>query len=164
LKLLTEGTVRFGERIDLTNFSNLNTWLEITVTPTAAGRLRQFLYQPPALRLAVWDDAGRPIAAKFPAPAPMLAAGFLASPLMLNNDTLTDIYSGGPVIHPTAFAVEMNAEDKAFWKSSLRFRLYKIENAFGTRLPNFVHITHDPPVVPRGGEKILIQTDGPGSP
>ena len=156
LKLVTEGTVRFGELINLTNFSDLNTWLEITIDPTLVGRLRQFLYQPPVVRLAVWDEAGRPLAAKFRAPAPMLAAGFLASPLVLNNATLVDLYCANPVIRPSAYAIEINGADQAVWKASIRFRLYKIENVFGTRLPGFIHITHEPPVVPRGGERVQV--------
>jgi hypothetical protein len=162
LKLLTEGTIRVGERIDLTSFGNQNTWLEIAINPSLAGRLRQFLYQPPAIRLAVWDDAGRPIATQFRAPAPMLAAGFLASPLILNNATITNFYASGPMIRPAAYAVELDAAATTFWGNLIRFRLYKIENTFGVRLSDFVRITHNPPVVPRGGEQVQVDVPIPG--
>ena len=147
LTLLAEGTVQLGEKIDLTRFKDLNTWLQITLDPTLAGRLRQFVYQPPHVRLTIWDRAAGQHAA-FRAPVPMLAAGFLATPLLLRNASLVAIYSRNSVTRPTAYSLEMDPGSASFWQSSIHFRLYKIENAFGTRLPEFMQVSHDSKAVP----------------
>jgi hypothetical protein len=135
LSLLMEGTVQPGERISLAQFTNLNTWLEITIDPTVVGRLRRFIYQPPEIVLALWHKPNEAAPARFHAPAPMLAAGFLSSPLVLSSRKLADLYGDGPVSRPTAYAIEIEPTARRFWKQRIHFRLYKIANAFGTCLP-----------------------------
>jgi hypothetical protein len=60
----------------------------------------------------------------------MLAAGFLASPLVARTADVFDLYSGTNAVRPGAYAIEPG-DSARFWKESIRFRLYRIEN----RLP-----------------------------
>jgi hypothetical protein len=132
LTLLREGTVGPGHPIDLSPYGDANIWLEVDVEPAAIGRLRQLLYQLPTMHLRVWCTAPAKSPQEFCAPAPMMAAGFLASPLLTNDEELLAVYEGKPVLRPTAYSVELGSS--AFlWKSEIRFRIYKIENSFAGR-------------------------------
>jgi hypothetical protein len=128
LRLLREGTVRLGEPIDLRDLAKTNLWLEIGLDPTLLGRLRQFLYRPPVVRIAAWRDPGRRPIITRRAPAAMLATGFLASPLLLDNDDVIKFYSGDPLLCPGAYSVELLPGQERFWQSAIRFRVSEISN------------------------------------
>jgi hypothetical protein len=178
LTLLREGTVRPGERIDLRAFGDADLWLELDLGQTLSGRLRQFFYRPPTVRLAAWrlsqdpDQGGRAssraqtsaeateitdredarppeqaVTGRSPwpepangllyrrrAPAAMLAAGFVASPLLLRNEDVLGLYDGNPVSRPAAYSVELLPGEAHFWQPDMRFRVYRIENQLGRRV------------------------------
>ena len=135
LTLLGEGIVRQGEPIDLRPYGDADIWMEIYVEPTWAGRLRQFFFQPARTRLAAWRTPRKDRIIKSLAPAPMLAAGFLASPLVLNNEDVLDLYTGNAVTRPGAYSVELTPEQRRFWQDTVRYRLYRIENRLGRCAP-----------------------------
>ena len=127
LQLLREGTVRPGERIDLKDFGHADLWLEIQMQPTWLGRLRQFVYQPATVRLAAWGEEGpRKLLARRRAPAPMLAAGFVASPLLLGNGDVLRYYRHEPLSRPAAYSVELLPGDERFWQNTVHFRLLEL--------------------------------------
>jgi hypothetical protein len=128
LTLLREGAVRPSEPINLKPYGDTNLWLEITLAPSLSGRLREILYRPPPVRLAAWRVPRKELLARRRAPAPMLAAGFLASPLLLRNQDVEDLYAGKPVPRPAAYSVELQPGQEHFWQDAVRFRLYAIEN------------------------------------
>jgi len=128
LTLLREGMVRPGEPIDLKSYGQSDIWLEIDLEPTAAGRLRQFFYQPSIVRLSVWEGVPGKPAKQFRAPPPMLAAGFVASPLLLSSSSFLDSYSGKPVTRPSAYAVEIAPSDRFLWQERINYRVYRIGN------------------------------------
>src|SRR5262249_48645791 len=130
LTLLREGVVRPGEPIRLEDFGEANLWMEIRVKPSFLGRIREFLYKPPKLRLAVWSASSSTKPPRFPGPAPMLAAGFLASPLLLRGSDVMNLYTGASLTRPTAYALEALRGDDSFWSEKIGFRVYKIENEF----------------------------------
>jgi hypothetical protein len=127
LSLLQEGTVRLGEPIALGSADSA-VWLEVKVRPTRRGLIRRVLFKPAKIRVAAWSDVsktGRLV--RSPASAPALAAGFLASPLILKTEDVLNFYNGA-AIRPGAYSIECEQEDRAFWDSEVNFRLYKIEN------------------------------------
>jgi hypothetical protein len=128
LTLLREGSVRPGERIDLKDFGDTNLWLEIVLEPTWSGRLREFLYRPPTVRVAAWREPGKGLLIRRRAPAPMLAAGFLASPLLLRNEDVLSLYAGQPVSRPAGYSVELLPGEGHFWQEAIPFRVYGIES------------------------------------
>jgi hypothetical protein len=128
LSLLREGVVHPGERIDLRGFGSTNLWLEITLAPSVAGRLREFFYRPPPVRLAAWREPGKGLHTRRRAPAPMLAAGFVASPLLLRNEDVQDLYAGRPVSRPAAYSIELLPGQEHFWKLAVRFRVYGFQD------------------------------------
>jgi len=136
LTLLREGTARPGEAIDLSVGGGANLWLEIDLRPSWSGRVRQLLARPPPVRLAAWRELRRGLLLRKRAPASMLAAGFLASPLLQRNPDLLELYAAHAATRPRAYSVELLPGDERFWQAPFRFRIYRIENPLGRRTPN----------------------------
>jgi hypothetical protein len=125
-KLLGEGTVRPGERVDLQRYGETNLWMEVTVRPTLAGQARRLLYKPPMVRLGVWTTAmpaGR--VATLRAPPPMLAAGFVASPLLLDTADVAGFYSQGKASRPAGYSVELEKGTDWCSKAEVGYRIYE---------------------------------------
>jgi hypothetical protein len=129
LTLLRSGKVRPSRPIDLAEYGDANLWLEVELPPTVTGRLRQWVYRPPAVRLAAWRDGKRLIQKR--APPSMLQAGFLASPLLVNNQDVASLYHGEPVNRPAAYSIELPLGTEYLWRSEASYRLYRIENPLG---------------------------------
>ena len=128
LTVLQEGTIRPGERLNLAHFSESNLWVELRPEPTLAGRLRQVLYRPAQLQLLVWGDSPGNGPRRFRAPAPMLSAGFVASPLLLKTEDFANVSRGCGFTRPSAFALEFSRGDGRWWKNTIQFRISKIES------------------------------------
>lgn len=128
LSPLREGALRFGEQITLKEFGETNIWMELKVQPTLTGDARELLFKPPKLRLAIQHGYTTVHTSRFPAPAPMLAAGFVASPLLLTNRNVMDFYERKPVVRPQSYAVEPLAGTEKFWQPTMHYRIYSIEN------------------------------------
>jgi hypothetical protein len=131
LTLLGEGAVQPGTPIDLRAFASTNLWLEIALEPSLRGRLRQFFYRPPTVRLAAWSEPGKGLLTRRRAPAAMLAAGFFASPLLLRNDDVLKFYSGQPLPRPGAYSVELLPGEEHFWQRDVRFRVLEVSPGKG---------------------------------
>jgi hypothetical protein len=134
LTLIKQGAVRPGELIALKDYGNANLWLEIRVEPTAIGQAKSFLYHPSEITLTAWHQSASTQTARFRAPAPMLAAGFVASPLLLDNRDVLNLCAGKPVIRPTDYSIEFGS-GKYFWSENIAFRLFRIENQLGNSAP-----------------------------
>ncbi|HEV2395296.1 MAG TPA: hypothetical protein VG146_23350 [Verrucomicrobiae bacterium] len=130
MTLLREGTVGPGEPIGLEDFPATDLWIEIHPAPTWRGRLRELFYREPKVRLAVWGDLpGR--LHKFRAPVAMLEAGFLASPLLLDNQQVLALFKGQPAHRPTAYSIELSGGSRGLWQGVIRYRVFKINSPLG---------------------------------
>ena len=99
--------------------------------PTLLGRLRQVFYRPPTVRLAAWREPGGKLLVRNRAPAQMLAAGFLASPLLLNNEDVLNLYTSRAIRRPGACSVELLPGEERYWHDAVRYRIYKIKSRLG---------------------------------
>jgi hypothetical protein len=135
VSLVREGTVRPGQAIDLREFGDTDLWLEISLEPTLLGRLRQVFYRPPTVRLAAWREPGGKLMVRNRAPAQMLAAGFLASPLLLNNQDVLNLYASRAIARPGACSVELLPGEQRYWREAARYRIYKVQSRLGRRVP-----------------------------
>ena len=131
LTLLCEANVAQGQPMDLRPYGDADLWMELALEPTWFGRLRQFFYRPPVVRIAAWQEPGKNLLVRNRAPASMLAAGFLGSPLLMNNDDVLDLFSSGPVKRPGAYSVELLPGEGHFWRPNIHLRIYRIENRLG---------------------------------
>ncbi len=133
LTLIKEGTIRVGEKLDLSPLHGTNLWLEIELQPTLLGRLWQFLYKPQEALLVARRQADPGPGDKFCAPAAMLAAGFLASPMEMENKDVMRLYSSDKVILPDSYSVELVPSLVSGWQPRIRYRIYRVENKLGTQ-------------------------------
>jgi hypothetical protein len=131
LTLLREGTVKPGEPILLNESGQTDLWMQVTVKPTLMGRTRQFFYKPTNVRLAMWRKSSKVGASWFRAPTPMLAAGFVASPMLASTDDTLNLYADSAIVRPYACSVELGAGNERFWQEPIAYRIYKIENRIG---------------------------------
>ena len=59
----------------------------------------------------------------------MLSAGFLASPLLLNDRDFVNVLGAGPLRRPIAYSVEVDPDSAAFWQTQIRYRIYALQAA-----------------------------------
>jgi len=133
LKLLHEGTAGLNERFPLPENKEGCIWLEVSIEPNWRGRLMQVLYKPGKTRIAFWAPDMRTSLSRSGAPAPMLAAGFIASPLLLKTQDVRDFLDGASMIRPAAFSIELSPEVQRYWKPTFLFRIYSVEREARTR-------------------------------
>jgi hypothetical protein len=131
MSLLREGTAQFGERIDLSQFGGADLWLEVTVQPTWRGRLLQFFFKPSCISLELWPDTPASDGDIFQAPASMLAAGFVVSPLVMKNEDLVDAYTGEGIRHAAACSIQVKKETAHYWHQEINYKVFGIETKLG---------------------------------
>jgi hypothetical protein len=61
----------------------------------------------------------------------MLAAGFIASPLLLNTKDVLDLYGGARIVRPSAYSVELTPGAECCWQKTINFRVYRIDDRLG---------------------------------
>lgn len=135
LKLLEARATTFGRRIDLSQFGNVPLWLEVDVQPTLLGRLRNFFSRPAVVKIATWRDSTQQWNWRHRAPPAMLAAGFVASPLLLRSEDVLNLYAGTNQVYPLGYSFEIPPEDAPFWSATVRYRIWQIESQLGGNLP-----------------------------
>ncbi|RLS76863.1 MAG: hypothetical protein DWI03_08030 [Planctomycetota bacterium] len=123
LEPLQSGRADIGQRIDVSAHAGRDLWLEIDVRPTLVARLLAALVRPPATRLRIWAANEDGDGTVFHAPAPMLAAGFVASPILADNDDVIDAAAGKPATRLAAFAVEASGSGRG---GSCEWRLFAV--------------------------------------
>lgn len=106
LEPIAEGVARVGERVAIEGHHSHDLWLEIDLHPTLRGRLESLLLRPPPCSLRLWSDAAGDEGRAFNAPAAMLAAGFIASPLLEGTADVAAALTAGPTRRLRAFAVD----------------------------------------------------------
>lgn len=131
LKLLHAGAVEVGQQIDLRPYGDQDLWLEIELNPTFGGRVRQFFSRPAIVKLATWREAGGNWTSRHRAPPSMLAAGFIASPRLLQDPEVLNLHAGTNLVRPAAYSLELPAGTERFWQRSVPYRVYQIENRLG---------------------------------
>jgi len=85
------------------------------------------------VRLAAWREPGKDLILRRRAPASMMTAGFLASPLLAHTEDVSALFTGGPVARFGAYSVELIPGEEKFWEADLKFRIFQIENELGPR-------------------------------
>ncbi|MGB8852707.1 MAG: hypothetical protein WCC69_03980 [Pirellulales bacterium] len=123
LELLTSGSLRPGERIDMSSHAARDLWMEIDAAPGPLARLETFVLRPPPLRMRIWREDWPAEGVLFTAPAPMLAAGFIASPVLGSTADVATLLADGQTKRLQALAVETPARARS---TAIRYRLYGI--------------------------------------
>ena len=126
LSLVKEGSVEAGELISLADWPNQDLWLEVDLRPSAGGRICQFLYRPPPVRLSIWNSDRSARLERRRVGTPLLSIGAIASPFLFENADVLNLYSG-KAIRPGAYSLDLRPEDAGLWTKKIQFRIYKIE-------------------------------------
>jgi len=127
MTLIKEGTAGSDEKIDLPGQRDSYLWLEIEWPPAFLDRLREFFYKPRETQLILWSRSAESPPARFRAPAAMLSAGFLASPLVLDNQDAGNLYTGGDIHAAGAFSVQTAPGWPGSCPQQIHFRIYRIQ-------------------------------------
>ena len=106
LEPVAQGVARIGERVAVTGHDADDLWLEIELGSGLRGRLESLLVRPPRCGIRLWSDADQGEGRAWNAPAAMLAAGFVASPLLESTADVAAALTSGPTRRLRAFAVE----------------------------------------------------------
>ncbi|MFM8415034.1 MAG: hypothetical protein ACKOCX_09930 [Planctomycetota bacterium] len=106
LEQVAAGVARIGERVGVEGHDADDLWLEIELSPSLRGRLESLLVRPPRCGIRLWSDADPDTGRAWNAPAAMLAAGFIASPLLESTADVAAALTSGPTRRLRAFAVE----------------------------------------------------------
>jgi hypothetical protein len=106
LELIAEGVATVGERVSIEGHDSEDLWLEIDLPLSLRGRLESLLLRPPPCGIRVWSDAAGDEGRAFNAPAAMLAAGFIASPLLESQADVAAALTSSPTRRLRAFAVD----------------------------------------------------------
>jgi hypothetical protein len=123
LELVASGTVRVAERVDVTDFGGRDLWLEIDVSPGIVARAEAFVVRPPPTRIRLWADGLPEEGHAYLAPPPMLATGFIASPVLMGTADAAAVLAGGATRRLRAFAVETS---RSYRDTPIRYRLHAI--------------------------------------
>jgi hypothetical protein len=127
LKLVREGDVSWGARIELTNTAATNLWLALDAQPSLTGRARRFLYKAPEVMMSVWSGTNAE-PNSFRVPVSMLKAGFVASPVLLSPTDVDGLCEGKELANATAVLLNQGQAGTWLWQPQIHYRLYTIEN------------------------------------
>lgn len=106
LETIAEGSARVGERVAVAGHDADDLWLEIDLRPSLQGRLESVVLRPPPCSIRLWSDAADDQGRSFNAPAAMLAAGFVASPLLESTADIAAALTSGPTRRLRGFAID----------------------------------------------------------
>jgi hypothetical protein len=126
MTLVREGMVRAGELVSLSEWPNQDLWLEMVLRPSLSGRINQFFYRPPPVRLSIWNCEKTARLERRRVGTPLLQIGGIASPFLFETEDVLNLYSG-KVIRPGAYSVDLRPEDARLWAEQIPYRIYKIE-------------------------------------
>ena len=130
MTLLREGSLSEGEPINVAEYGDVNLWLEITLKPTWEGRLREIFYKPSEAYLDAWGQSSEH-QVEFRAPVSMLAAGFLASPVVFRNLDVLNLYTGKSIVRPGGYAIRLQPGTASMWQKQIQYRLYRTDSKLG---------------------------------
>jgi hypothetical protein len=101
-----------GQSLNIADLATDPLWATIDLPTSPLGRIRNFFYKPPVIRLQLQDDHGT--ITSFRLPQPQGRTGFILSPIIENTDTLM-IFSGGrPARRVHSLSLLINPADQKY--------------------------------------------------
>jgi hypothetical protein len=125
--LLREGTLRFGEPLELEALPGRAHVLALDVRMTALGGLYRWLYQGPSLRLEVQFASG--LAARYRIAPSLTRAGFLVRPFLADTGEWARWYAGDePLARVRSLRVLLPERLGALYESEIGFTLLRADD------------------------------------
>jgi hypothetical protein len=144
LHLLHDDVAQFDERLALPMISEGLLWIEIRLEPSWQGRLRQIFLKPSTVRVAFWEKDAKSPLTRSQAPAPMLASGFVASPLLIKTQDVQQFLDASRSIRPFELSLELSPETKRYWKPAFRFKIYSVKKTPDTETRPEAKVASEP--------------------
>jgi hypothetical protein len=129
LKMLRQEIAQVNELIALPQPTNDLIWVKLFVQSELPGEIRRMLYKPEKVRIGFWSEDGKTMLMRSGAPVPMMAAGFVASPLFFLTRHVQEFFEGTNSIRPAFCSVEMTEDGKRWYRPSFRYEVYAVENS-----------------------------------
>jgi len=132
------GTGTVGVPVDLRPHLDNDIWIEIDVHQPPSARLQSLLLRPPGLGIRldtdhpVDDGAEPPI---YNAPAALLSAGFLASPLCVSTADVKSLLRGETPCRTTGFTLEAGPDGTSLVGATFDYRIYRLAPSLRSATP-----------------------------
>ncbi len=110
-----------GQPLDLSAHGTQPLWIEIDLPRTLLGRLRDFFYKPPIVRLALKDTKGNTTTYRLP--LPLARAGFLINPMIEEIVGFMHFTGGTPERHAASATIIVDAADRKYLAPTARVKL-----------------------------------------
>lgn len=118
---LAETTLPVGSPLDLTAHGHTPLWIEIDLPRTLLGRIRDFFYKPPVVRLSLRDTDGNTTTYRLP--LPLARAGFIVNPMIEDVVGFMQFAGGKPERHVATATVLVADSDRRYLEPTARVRV-----------------------------------------
>ena len=114
---LRQSVVTFGQMISVPPVPAGALWVRLDIRPSLRGRLREFFYKPPQLRLQVTDATGA--VQTYRLVRAMAADGFLLRPFFATQAMITGYFTGHAPAAVTALAVLLPESERKYFAPAI---------------------------------------------
>ncbi|WP_438479510.1 hypothetical protein [Oleiharenicola lentus] len=138
--LVARKDLPFEEVWNLTEYQAQALWLTIDIRPSLLGRIRNFFYKPPMLRLALTDSNG--LTTTYRMAAPIGRAGFIVNPVVTDLIDFTYLAAGVPEKKTKSIMLTLAKEDRKYFAAPAKAELtsFPLTNS---ALEYFKHINRE---------------------
>ncbi len=112
-------------------FADKYLWVNVDLSYSLLGRLRNFLYKPPFVYVAVKDTSGN--SSTYRMPTPIGRAGFILSPLVEDLMGFLHFAGGRPERRVRSIQVWVAAEDQKYFAATVRLQLSTLTPSLGAK-------------------------------
>jgi len=114
-----------GQPLDLRLHGKDPLWIEIDVSRSLLGRLRDFIYKPPFVRLSLKDTKGNTTTYRMP--TPLGRVGFIANPMIEELVGFMNFTGGTPERYLAELTVEIDADDRRYFSDVAKVSVSSIK-------------------------------------
>jgi hypothetical protein len=141
-RLLRDGTAAWGEPLPLPADQGL-VWIEAEIGSTWLGKLREFLYKPANITMAV--ESMNHEAAGYRLVRPIAGSGFLINPALRNLKDLTEMYRNPGKRNALSVTISVADSARSLYRTGYRYRLYAGDEFSASRTGGGLGIDLNPP-------------------
>lgn len=116
-----------GQPIDLTDFHAQPLWIVIDLPRSLLGRVRDFFYKPPIVRVGFKDTKGN--STSYRMPLPLARTGFIVNPMIEDIVSFMRFAGGTPERYAAQVSVEIDAADRKFFADTAQVTLSTIHGS-----------------------------------
>ena len=149
-KLIRAETLTVDRPLSLKAWASHPLWLKIDLRPSLLGSLRNFLYKPPQVSLAITDIHGN--RRSFLMPLPMGRTGFIVNPFIDDPASYMEFAASRSKRFVNSVAVRIAAEDRKFFADTFTYELSELppptagEKYFASSYAQMFHMFNSYPI------------------